>query len=1314
MRENMPHDVDSAHDGYDPVSVSVCTKQHDGPGALALVELERDYLLARIARVGVLEQKVVDLHAELASRDAARNAQRHEIARRDMEIGALAMRLARVQGEFDSARNAFVSAQADVAHARSETDRAEARACHEHIVALQVAAERDGARHDLDAVRSSLTWRASAPLRRGAGLLGPGQRALARKFAKLVYWALTPHRTAARLRFIRERNRHLALEAQSSGRLAAESVASVVVQPDAKSAFATVQRQPINWFFVGDTLDWLETHDQLTGVGKVTTELFFASIDARAQTRVLPCVLGDTPSGLISVSPEETAALLAEKLGSRQQLAHKPRDASVWRALSPARGDDVFFTGVVWNPDYARLFERLAAQGVGVNVFLYDIIPVEHPELVGERHYALFVEWLKSTVTVAKTILVSSLSIREKLQRWATLANMHVNAQIEVIHFGANEVGRAATPQALAVHDATACVALPGFVLSVGTIDKRKNQALLARLWVRLCDELGTERVPQLVLVGRDDLGILSLDERVAALTAEGKIVVLQGLSDAELAGLYEQCLFTAFPSLSEGYGLPVAESLMYGKICVSSDLECIREHAGDFPWYFKRGDEEGALCVLRRAIDDEQARREGERRIASDYRTQTWLETYEAVTGAAAKRPSAPVAASQPSEVAFPGAQPVIVSEALAKAAQWCTTGSPDVSILVINWNAGPLTLECVRQLWANTEGLRYEIVIVDNGSDEANLVPVRNVGPGVRLLELGKNRFFGEANNIAAEASHGRYLCLLNNDAFVQPGWLTAMVGELERDPRIGAVGPLFLFPNGIIQEAGGAIDENGFPVRFGRGETQAHVEFLVPREVDYVSAAACVMPRELFMEVGGFDLAYEPAYYEDADLCFKVRAMGRVVQYCPEARVVHIEGAAANHNPAAEARRNALGDLNRDKFVSRWGRFLKSRATADAVVVRDRFIPPAVAPRPRRGKTAVIYTPYALTPGGGERYILTMASVLAADYAVTLVTPHPYSTLRLRSFECEFGIDLSSCALMTSSEFAAAPVPDLMVAMGNHIAPPTPARGKHSLFLCQFPFRLPEAERNVSPTALDGYSAIVTYSDYAKSHVFAALSAHQLAQRPIEVVHPPVQPVSGSALRKKAMILSVGRFFVGAHSKRHDLMIEAFRALHARMGGAVELHLAGSSMPEPAHMDYLNRLRESAQDLPVRFHVNVSSEALETLYRDSAIYWHGAGLETDLDSHPERAEHFGMTVVEAMSAGCVPLAFNSGGPREIINDGVSGLLYGSLESLVTMTAELFEPQRISLRERMGSSAAQRAAQFSLEQFAQRVLALAGQAAS
>ncbi len=167
--------------------------------------------------------------------------------------------------------------------------------------------------------------------------------------------------------------------------------------------------------------------------------------------------------------------------------------------------------------------------------------------------------------------------------RWATLAEAPLAASVVPIAFGANRPAPALPAGQLRRAPATVRVRADGFVLSVGTIDGRKNQAALCRLWPRLRAAL-PGRAPQLVLVGRDDVGLDTLSDEVAALMEAGDILVLQGVADAELAGLYDACLFTAFPSLSEGYGLPVAESLAHGKLCVASDLAVIRDHAGDLP----------------------------------------------------------------------------------------------------------------------------------------------------------------------------------------------------------------------------------------------------------------------------------------------------------------------------------------------------------------------------------------------------------------------------------------------------------------------------------------------------------------------------------------------------------------------------------------------------------------------------------------------------------------------------------------------------------------------------------------------------------
>jgi glycosyltransferase involved in cell wall biosynthesis len=156
------------------------------------------------------------------------------------------------------------------------------------------------------------------------------------------------------------------------------------------------------------------------------------------------------------------------------------------------------------------------------------------------------------------------------------------------------------------------------------------------------------------------------------------------------------------------------------------------------------------------------------------------------------------------------------------------------------------------------------------------------------------------------------------------------------------------------------------------------------------------------------------------------------------------------------------------------------------------------------------------------------------------------------------------------------------------------------------------------------------------------------------------------------KKTMVLGVGRFFTGDHAKRHDLMIEAFRELNILRPEA-ELHLAGSLNAETAFRAYFLELQEKTEGLAVFFHPNASPEQLTRLYANASLYWHLAGYGVDETIEPQCCEHFGITVVEAMSAGCIPLVVNRGGPPKTVRDGVTGYVFESLEELVERSASI-----------------------------------------
>jgi glycosyltransferase involved in cell wall biosynthesis/GT2 family glycosyltransferase/SAM-dependent methyltransferase len=1167
----------------------------------------------------------------------------------------------------------------------------------------------------LEQVLRSTSWRITFPLRgfvtrhpkvatrlRGFATRHPALRKLARRIWRRLNYGFTPPPPAPTL-----------VPAAQPAILPVE--AAFMPPVGSAASQAGPGGPPKFWFFLGDTIDWSQAHAQLTGVGRVTAELFFASLGDTTSNRMMPCMLEQNDTGLRSIGLRDAVELLASRVGTRTSVELLgpvgAGSAPPVAADAPDAGDHVLFTGAVWTPQYQALFRTLSQRSVRFSVLVYDIVPIENPEFVSEPHARMFADWLGTTLALASIVFVTSHRNKDQILRWAALAAAPVAVEIKVIDFGVTEHGQAMSAAGLAANDATAQVRTNAFVLCVGTIERRKNQVLLCRVWQRLVADLGRGNVPQLVLVGRNDLDLGNEVKGIKPLLEASDIVVLEGVGDAELAGLYNLCMMTAYPSLSEGYGLPVAESLGAGKLCLSSDLPVIREHAGSLPWYFDPGDEDAAYAAIRRAIDDPDARASAESRIADEYRPTSWKSTYSSMAGTVALLPwlPHPRRLSGQKRPVISGVAPVVIPAALAAAQEYCTDLDPEVSILVINWNAAELTRECVRHIWANTTGIRYEVIIVDNGSDPADFEALGALGSGVRVLALGTNRYFGEANNIAAEQAKGRFICLLNNDAFGQPGWLRQLVDCLEHDPSAGAAGPLFLFPDGTIQEAGAAIDADGFPIRFGRGHNARIEEFLIARAVDYISAATLLIPRDLFLAAGGFDLAYEPAYYEDVDLCFKIRGLGRTIRFCPEARVVHLEGASANDNPIAEARRRMLGDLNRGKFVSRWGAYLTSR-TDSALEVVTRLVfsqprPPKANEIVARRKSAALFTPYPLTPGGGERFLLTIALALLQDHDVTIVTKHPYSVLRLLSIGHSFGFDLSGCQLTTAAEFEDAPDPDVLVSMGNQIVPPMRARSNNSVFICQFPFPLADAEIRDAQARMGNYRAIIVYSDYVRAHVLAGLSANRMPSWPVKVTYPPAPQLSGSADRKKTMILSVGRFYAGGHNKRHDLMISAFQRLLTRLDSDVELHLAGSSIPDPIHMDYLNSLKQMANGLPVTFHVNTPQETLCDLYRDAAVYWHATGVESDLVQHPELAEHFGISVVEAMSAECIPVAFCAGGPREIITHGVDGFLYSSVGELVEITADLLRADSGPVRLSVGRAARRRAMAFRPEAFVDKI---------
>lgn len=207
---------------------------------------------------------------------------------------------------------------------------------------------------------------------------------------------------------------------------------------------------------------------------------------------------------------------------------------------------------------------------------------------------------------------------------------------------------------------------------------------------------------------------------------------------------------------------------------------------------------------------------------------------------------------------------------------------------------------------------------------------------------------------------------------------------------------------------------------------------------------------------------------------------------------------------------------------------------------------------------------------------------------------------------------------------------------------------------------------------------------------------------------VIEPPViADARQEAAGRRPLIVSIGRFFVGGHNKKHLAMVSAFRRLCDRGLVGWRLALVGGVGQRPVDAAYLRRVEFEARDLPIDVYPNADETTVRDLRAHAAVAWHAAGYGESEHRHPERFEHFGMAVAELMMSGAVPVVFDGGGLREIVEPGRSGYRWRTLDELVDITLALARNGR--RRADMGAAARRRAKLWSLASYQRRVVDLA-----
>ena len=399
-------------------------------------------------------------------------------------------------------------------------------------------------------------------------------------------------------------------------------------------------RTPQIFVEVSDLFSHLTDNVTISGIQRIQLGIISQILSEHAAGRALDCQL-------VWWARDELWRLDARPLMEVVRLcqSEEVRDAAYRRSILdalterselvvPAAGDVLVSTGVIYRQSNMALSNaRLKRAGVRLGAYIHDFIPLTHPEYCDA----------KLTEDFSRTISVALLQYD-----FALTVSRHVEGELRrlLAQSGYREIPIRAVPEPHAVLSpeegaaedewSPAIADLYGvdFVLCVGTLCSQKNQALLVQVWNILIRE-GIEP-PILVLVGRRGHNVNDLmAELKATRNLNGRVKVLEGLLDGELRTLYRNCLFTMQPSLVEGWGLPVGESLAAGKLCIASNTASIPEVGGDFALYIDPHDARGAANLVRKLLVDRTELQRLEEKIHREFKPRTWEQHVPALVAA-------------------------------------------------------------------------------------------------------------------------------------------------------------------------------------------------------------------------------------------------------------------------------------------------------------------------------------------------------------------------------------------------------------------------------------------------------------------------------------------------------------------------------------------------------------------------------------------------------------------------------------------------------------------------------------------------------
>ena len=680
----------------------------------------------------------------------------------------------------------------------------------------------------------------------------------------------------------------------------------------------------------------------------------------------------------------------------------------------------------------------------------------------------------------------------------------------------------------------------------------------------------------------------------------------------------------------------------------------------------------------------------------------------------------------------------------------------SKKVSIVIPNYNGCNYIKECLASL-KKIDFLvdQYEIIVVDNGSSDDSINFIQTFYPEIILIKSERNLGFSGGCNLGIVNSRGEYIVLLNNDTVVERNWLKEMVYVADNDPEVGIVGSKLLFKHDphIIQNAGSYLTEYGDGGDIGFYQNDVG-QYDSTREVMAACGASMLVKRELLDQIGVLDEDFS-SYYEDTDLCYRARLLGKKIVFAHKSIVYHVHAATLGEwsptfsflvyrnklllhlkNSTAPFFLSVLFSylwqvfcdvLHRHNgrvhlkvltsffkklpkfFIKRFYiRELIREEKDSQVLLRLTKVKPKI--KSSDIKKICIYNAYLPTLGGGEKQTANLIYYLNRLFpsATIDILIHETDTFKtcdlkimnlLEVFKNEFNIEnekvnlryvpigyynksnrslLSKFLIHLKNEKITCISRGYDLFINNTFSSEITARSKLNLYYCMFPTKIE------NHTWIKGYLYSFFKNRFLKSyHLFLANSNY--TQQWIDeywnvnsfVLYPGVADLPNiNDLSKKNLIINIGRFFAGGHNKKQDILIRSFVEMCKR-GWTKDwkLVLIGRKHNDEKSTCFTQSLYTLAEGYPIIFLHDISKNDLKDYLQNAKIYWHATGYGERKDMHPEKFEHFGLSTIEAMQYGAVPVVFNAGGQPEIVKHGLNGFLWNTPEELMAYTKNLIE---------------------------------------